>query len=74
METFWKTTKMVPAPTCNPPWSCVFRVTQKLLILRPVDEETGISERLGIGTVRYEDVEDWPTAFDDVAPRVITLI
>jgi hypothetical protein len=74
METFWKTTELKPAPTSNPPWSCIFKVTQKLLILRPVDIGAGTFERLGIGTVCYENVKDWSTAFDDLNPRVITLI
>jgi hypothetical protein len=74
METFWETTDIQPASTSNPPWSCIFKVTQKLLILRPVDIGAGIFERLGVGTVCYENVKDWSTAFDDLNPRVITLI
>lgn len=74
METFWKTTDVEFTPVSNPPFSCVFEVTQKLLILEPVDLGAGIFERLGIGVVSYEDMKDWSTAFDDLKPQIITLV
>jgi hypothetical protein len=74
METFWKTIRMELAPTSDPPWSCIFEVTQKLLILRPIDIGAETFERIGIATICYENVKDWSTAFDNLNPQVITLI
>jgi hypothetical protein len=74
METSWKTTDTELASTSNPSWSCIFRVTHKLLILRAVDIGAGTFGRLGIGTVCYENMKDWSTAFDDLNPRIITPI
>lgn len=37
LEAFWSTVNLEPSPSTNPPWSPVFQVTQKLLVLGPVD-------------------------------------
>lgn len=74
LKMFWGTKDLRYSPCSSPPWLPIFTVTQKVLILNRLNAEKNVFERIGVGTVRYDDVEDWSTVFDDIEHRTITLI
>lgn len=74
LEMFWKTKCLKYTPGSSPPWSPIFTITQNILILKLLCPETNVFERIGVGTMHYDDAEDWSTAFDDIEPQAITLV
>jgi hypothetical protein len=74
LEMFWMIKDLRYTPDSSPPWSPIFTVTQNILVLKLLCPETNVFERIGVGTIRYDDAEDWSTAFDDIESQAIRLV
>lgn len=61
-------------PYSSPQWSPIFTLTYKFLILKCVNKEADMFERIGTGIAYYDGVQDRSSPFDDTHLRRITLI